>query len=61
MEQAPFEVRERALAETYKELERQKRELFDWEQRLQVREAAVNAGNASAVTAAADSLRTPEE
>ncbi len=34
MEQAPFEVRERALAETYREIQEKERRLFEWEQRL---------------------------
>jgi len=61
MEQAPFEVRERALAQTYNELEQQRRELFDWEQRLQMREAALEARENPSVTVAADSLNNLEE
>lgn len=38
MEKAPFEVREQALTQSYRELERQRRELFEWEQRLRARE-----------------------
>lgn len=41
MEQAPFEVRERALAETYEELQTMMRELEAREARLQAREAEV--------------------
>lgn len=44
MEQAPFEVRERALTQTYQQLEQRQRELYEWEQRLQQREAALNGG-----------------
>lgn len=42
MEKAPFEVRERALTETYRELEKQRRELFEWEQRLRTLETRLN-------------------
>ena len=34
MEKAPFEERERAIAESFRELQRQKRELLEWQQRL---------------------------
>jgi phospholipid/cholesterol/gamma-HCH transport system substrate-binding protein len=46
MEKAPFEVRERALEETYKKLEEKERELYEWEQRLQ--QAATQQTSASA-------------
>ncbi len=52
MEKAPFEVRERALTQTYQDLERQRRELFEWEARLQAREAALS----GAAAPAADTL-----
>ncbi|MEX0747376.1 MAG: MlaD family protein [Rhodothermales bacterium] len=39
MEKAPFEERERAIAESFKDLQRQQRELLEWQQRLEKREA----------------------
>lgn len=39
MEKAPFEERERAIADSFKELQRQQRELLEWQQRLEKREA----------------------
>lgn len=60
MEQAPFEVRERALTQTYEQLERQRRELLEWQQRLEAREAALE-GRVSAVdTAMVRTAVTPE-
>ena len=44
MEKAPFEERERAIAESFRELQRQKRELFEWQQRLEQREEALENG-----------------
>jgi len=41
MEQAPFEIRERALEETFRKMSIRERELWEWEQQLQAREAAV--------------------
>ncbi|GIV59463.1 MCE family protein [Rhodocaloribacter litoris] len=43
MELAPFEVRERALAETYKKLQEKERALFEWEQRLRALAAELEA------------------
>lgn len=40
MEQAPFEIRERAIAESYRRIELERRELLLWEERLREREAA---------------------
>ena len=42
MEQAPFEQREAAIAQSFADLERQRRELLDWEQRLAEREEALS-------------------
>lgn len=42
MEQAPFEIRERALAETFRQIERERRELLLWEEELRAREAALD-------------------
>jgi len=39
MEKAPFEERERAIAESFKDLQRQQRELLEWQMRLERREA----------------------
>ena len=41
MEKAPFEERERALTQSFEELQREKRELLEWEQRLEAREATL--------------------
>lgn len=43
MEKAPFEERERAIAESFRELQRQKRELLEWQQRLEQREDLIEA------------------
>ncbi|CAM3377180.1 MlaD family protein [Rhodothermus bifroesti] len=43
MEQAPFEVRERAIEQSYRQLEARMRELQAWEQALQAREARLKA------------------
>lgn len=40
-EQAPFEIREQALSETYRALEERERELYEWEQRLRASEVQV--------------------
>ncbi|MDX1429721.1 MAG: MlaD family protein [Rhodothermales bacterium] len=42
MELAPFEVRERAIEESYKKLIRRERELLEWEERLREAEAKLN-------------------
>jgi len=39
-EQAPFEIRERAIRASQEEIERRQRELLDYEQRLRARAAA---------------------
>jgi phospholipid/cholesterol/gamma-HCH transport system substrate-binding protein len=39
MERAPFEIRERAIEQTHREIEARQRELYEWEQRLKAREA----------------------
>lgn len=39
MEKAPFEVREQAIAESFRQLQQQQRELSQWEDRLQTLEA----------------------
>lgn len=46
MEKAPFEERERAIAESFRDLQRQKRELLEWQQRLEQREAQLEAAGA---------------
>ncbi len=43
MEKAPFEERERAIAESFRDLQRQKRELLEWQQRLEQRENELEA------------------
>lgn len=43
MEQAPFEVRERALEETYKGLAERERSLYEWEERLKLLVARLEA------------------
>lgn len=40
-EQAPFEIREQALSETYRALEERERELYEWEQRLRASEVQI--------------------
>lgn len=40
MEPAEFEAREKAIAQSYKQLQEKERELLEWEQRLQSRENA---------------------
>ena len=42
MEQAPFEVRERAIEESYQQISEKQRELYDWEERLKALEAELN-------------------
>ncbi|ARA93087.1 MAG: MCE family protein [Bacteroidetes bacterium] len=49
MEAAPFEVRERALEETYRRLQERERELLEWEQRLKALEARVTSGDSTGV------------
>lgn len=46
MEKAPFEVRERALTQTYEQLEQQRRALLEWEQQLKQREEALEKATA---------------
>ena len=48
MEQAPFEVRERAIEESFRELTERQKELIEWEERLRIREAEIGTGGASA-------------
>lgn len=47
MEAAPFEVRERAIEESYRQLQAQQLELLNWEARLQARAAALEEREAS--------------
>lgn len=47
MELAPFEVRERAIEESYKKLIQRERQLLEWEQRLQEAEARLNSQTAT--------------
>ncbi|MBT8401898.1 MAG: MCE family protein [Rhodothermia bacterium] len=42
MELAPFEVRERAIEESYKKLIRRERELLEWEERLRTEQEKLN-------------------
>lgn len=42
MEQADFEIRERALEETFKKLTTRERELYEWEQRLEAQQTRLN-------------------
>jgi phospholipid/cholesterol/gamma-HCH transport system substrate-binding protein len=37
-EHAPFEIREQALSETFRQIEERERELYEWEQRLRQRD-----------------------
>jgi phospholipid/cholesterol/gamma-HCH transport system substrate-binding protein len=64
MEQAPFEIRERALAQTYRQIELERRELLLWEERLKEREAALRGTGRAAPSAESsaptDSTRAPE-
>ena len=46
MEQAPFEIRERAIAESYRRIELERRELLQWEARLLQLEARLRAAGA---------------
>ncbi len=57
LEKAPFEVRERALEETLKELARQKQELLEWEERLKTWEARLRKLGAAVK---ADSIQVQE-
>lgn len=51
MEQADFEIRERALEETFKKLTTRERELYEWEQRLQAQQSQLNnVGEATSAT-----------
>lgn len=56
MEQAPFEIRERAIAESYRRIELERRELLLWEERLREREASMRAGDETVTPE--DSTRT---
>lgn len=46
-DQAPFEVREQAIAQTYEELQQERRRLLAWQQALQAREAQLQGGAAT--------------
>lgn len=48
MEMAPFEAREAALEKSHQDLERRMRSLYEWEQRLRAREAALDAAETGA-------------
>jgi phospholipid/cholesterol/gamma-HCH transport system substrate-binding protein len=60
-EQAPFEIREQALSETFRALEQRERELYEWEQRLQQRDRSVTTIGADASTPASRGDRRPSE
>ncbi len=45
MEQAPFEIREKAITESQRKIGERERELLEWEQRLQAREDSVSASS----------------
>ena len=45
MEQAPFEVRERAIAESQEKITRREQELLEWEERLRSRETELEAAS----------------
>ncbi len=47
MDKAPFEIREAALEETYEDLQAKQRELYEWEQRLEAREAELGLDGAT--------------
>jgi phospholipid/cholesterol/gamma-HCH transport system substrate-binding protein len=51
MEIAPFEQRERAISESFKELQQEKRDLLEWQQRLERLQAELEAAG---VTVSAD-------
>ncbi len=52
VEQAPFEIREQAIRASHREIEEERRKLYEWEQRLRALEASLRA-------AAPDSLVVP--
>ena len=56
-EQAPFEIREQAIRASHQEIEERQRELYEWQQRLEAREAALQAAPVP-VRAPTDTLRT---
>ncbi len=60
MELAPFEQRERAISESFREIQQEKRDLLEWEQRLEALEAELRAAGAevSADTTAGDAAPT---
>ena len=52
VEKADFEQREEAIAQSFREIQRQKRELLEWQQRLEEREEALDSDE----TAPADTM-----
>jgi len=54
VEQAPFETREQALAESHKQLQKKELELFEWEQRLKALEARLNESPGKPPTSSSD-------
>lgn len=59
MEKAPFEERERAIAESFRELQRQKRELLEWQQRLEQREDELQGEGVDASVGTSSSSDSP--
>ncbi|MEX0600865.1 MAG: MlaD family protein [Rhodothermales bacterium] len=58
MEKAPFEERERALAQSFQELQRQRRELLEWQRQLEALEARLQDAG---VEMSADTTRSRTE
>ncbi len=50
MDQAPFEIREKAISESYRQIEERQRELLLWENRLRTMEARMDSLQAAAST-----------
>ncbi len=58
VEQAPFEIREQAIRASHQEIEERQRELYEWQQRLEAREAALATPPPAAPPLLPDTLRT---
>lgn len=57
VEKADFEKREEAIAQSFRDIQRQRRELLEWQQRLEAREEALESGE----TAPADTVAAVPE
>jgi phospholipid/cholesterol/gamma-HCH transport system substrate-binding protein len=61
-DQAPFEVREQAIAQSYEQLEEERRRLLAWQQQLEQREAALgDQGSAQSTGDASNSAPPPDQ